>query len=401
VSGAEASPIPSGPDPETDLPAGGQRLSRLIARDFRNHADLDLAIGRRFVALVGENGAGKTNLLEAISLFSPGRGLRRADFATMARVGGPGGFAVSLTLARDESEHRLGTGCEPPGYEARASRLCRIDGATVPSPVAFSEFLRIVWLTPDFDGLFRGPAGDRRRFLDRLVLAVDAAHGSRVSAMERALRSRNRLLEERPGDSQWLDAIEREVAELGVAVALARRETVERLDRLIAETRDDAEPFPWASLRLEGDLDDLVAVWPAIEAEDRFRLALRQGRHRDRAAGRTLTGPQTTDLVVRHGPKDVPAATASTGEQKALLIGLVLAHARLVQAMSGIAPVILLDEVAAHLDPRRRTGLFDALEALPGQVWMTGADPALFAELSGRADVVRVADGRIVPPAAP
>jgi DNA replication and repair protein RecF len=399
VSGAEASPIPSGPDPETDLPAGGQRLSRLIARDFRNHAELDLAIGRRFVALVGENGAGKTNLLEAISLFSPGRGLRRADFATMARVGGPGGFAVSLTLARDESEHRLGTGCEPPGYEARASRLCRIDGATVPSPVAFAEFLRIVWLTPDFDGLFRGPAGDRRRFLDRLVLAVDAAHGSRVSAMERALRSRNRLLEERPGDSQWLDAIEREVAELGVAVALARRETVERLDRLIAETRDDAEPFPWASLRLEGDLDDLVAVWPAIEAEDRFRLALRQGRHRDRAAGRTLTGPQTTDLVVRHGPKNVPAATASTGEQKALLIGLVLAHARLVQAMSGIAPVILLDEVAAHLDPRRRTGLFDALEALPGQVWMTGADPALFAELSGRADVVRVADGRIVPPA--
>ncbi|HEV7440687.1 MAG TPA: DNA replication/repair protein RecF [Methylobacterium sp.] len=389
--------MPSASDPETNASAGGQRLSRLIARDFRNHADLDLAIGRRFVALVGENGAGKTNLLEAISLFSPGRGLRRADFATMARVGGPGGFAVSLTLAREEAEHRLGTGYEPPAYETRASRLCRIDGATVPSPVAFAEFLRIVWLTPDFDGLFRGPAGDRRRFLDRLVLAVDAAHGSRVSAMERALRSRNRLLEERPGDAQWLDAIEREAAELGVAVALARRETVERLDRLIAETRDDAQPFPWASVRLEGDLDDLVAVWPAIEAEDRFRLALRQGRHRDRAAGRTLTGPQTTDLVVRHGPKDVPAATASTGEQKALLIGLVLAHARLVQAMSGIAPVILLDEVAAHLDPRRRTGLFDALEALPGQVWMTGADPALFAELSDRADVVRVADGRIVP----
>ena len=397
MSGTEVSPIPSASDPEIDASAGGQRLSRLIARDFRNHADLDLAIGRRFVALVGENGAGKTNLLEAISLFSPGRGLRRADFATMARVGGPGGFAVSLTLAREEAEHRLGTGYDPPAYETRASRLCRIDGATVPSPVAFAEFLRIVWLTPDFDGLFRGPAGDRRRFLDRLVLAVDAAHGSRVSAMERALRSRNRLLEERSGDAQWLDAIEREAAELGVAVALARRETVERLDRLIAETRDDAQPFPWASVRLEGDLDDLVAVWPAIEAEDRFRLALRQGRHRDRAAGRTLTGPQTTDLVVRHGPKDVPAATASTGEQKALLIGLVLAHARLVQAMSGIAPVILLDEVAAHLDPRRRTGLFDALEALPGQVWMTGADPALFAELSDRADVVRVADGRIVP----
>jgi DNA replication and repair protein RecF len=373
------------------------RLTRLICRDFRNHADLDLGVESRFVALVGENGAGKTNLLEAISLFSPGRGLRRADLGGMARAGGPGGFAVSMALANGEDEHRIGTGYEPPGYDGKASRLCRIDGATASSPVAFSEFLRVVWLTPDLDGLFRGPAGDRRRFLDRLVLAVDASHGARVNALERALRSRNRLLEERPNDGQWLDAIEREVAELGVSVALARRETTERLDRLIAEGRDDAQPFPWAALRLEGDLDDLVAVWPALEAEDRFRMALRQGRARDRAAGRTLSGPQTSDLVVRHGPKDVPAATASTGEQKALLIGLVLAHAQLVQAMCGIAPVILLDEVAAHLDPRRRAGLFDALETLSGQVWMTGADPALFAELEGRADRVRIVDGRVAP----
>ena len=379
-----------------DMPPGGTRLTRLIARDFRNHVDLDLSTGRRFVALVGENGVGKTNVLEAVSLFCPGRGLRRADLATMARVGGPGGFAVSMTLESAEAEHRLGTGYEPPVYEARGTRACRIDGASAPSPVAFSEFLRIVWLTPDLDGLFRGPAGDRRRFLDRLVLAVDASHGARVSALERALRSRNRLLDERPDDGRWLDAVEREVAELGVAVALARRETAERLDRLIAETRDDAAPFPWAAVRLEGDLDDLVAVWPALEAEDRFRRALMQGRHRDRAAGRTLFGPQTTDLIVHHGPKDVPAATASTGEQKALLIGLVLAHARLVRAMSGLAPLILLDEVAAHLDPRRRGGLFDALEALESQVWMTGADPALFGELEGRADLVRVADGRIL-----
>ncbi|MBB3904258.1 DNA replication and repair protein RecF [Methylobacterium brachythecii] len=380
------------------MPGGGARPTRLIARDFRNHTELDLSIGRRFVALVGENGAGKTNLLEALSLFSPGRGLRRADLSGMARSGGPGGFAVSLTLGEREDGYRLGTGCEPPGFDGRASRLCRIDGAGVGSPVAFAEFLRIVWLTPDLDGLFRGPAADRRRFLDRLVLAVDATHGGRVSAMERALRSRNRLLEERPDDGRWLDAVEREVAELGVAVALARRETVERLDRLIGESRDDAQPFPWAAVRLEGELDDLVAVWSALEAEDRFRSALRQGRNRDRAAGRTLIGAQSTDLVVRHGPKDVPAATASTGEQKALLIGLVLAHARLVQAMSGLAPLILLDEVAAHLDPRRRAGLYDALDALSGQVWMTGADPALFSELGERADIVRVADGRIVPP---
>lgn len=393
------SPEPSGiVDSSVDGPSVvGLRLTRVICRDFRNHADLDLAVGSRFVALVGENGAGKTNLLESISLFSPGRGLRRADLSSMARNAGSGGFAVSLALRQGEEDHRIGTGYEPAVGDGRAARLCRIDGETVGSPVAFSEFLRVVWLTPDLDGLFRGPAGDRRRFLDRLVLAVDATHGARVNALERALRSRNRLLEERPSDGQWLDAIEREVAELGVAVALARRETAERLDRLIAETRDDAQPFPWAGLRLEGDLDDLVAVWPALEAEDRFRAALRQGRHRDRAAGRTLIGPQATDLVVRHGPKDVAAATASTGEQKALLIGLVLAHARLVQAMCGLAPIILLDEVAAHLDPRRRAGLFDALAALQGQVWMTGADPALFAELNGRADMVSVSDGRIVP----
>ncbi len=383
-------PMSEALDPRIETVGSDLRVTRLIARDFRNHADLELTPTARFVALVGENGAGKTNLLEAISLFVPGRGLRRAEFATMARAAGPGGFAVSLTLDRDGAEHRLGTGLEPPGPDGRASRLCRIDGAAAPSPVAFSEFLRVVWLTPDLDGLFRGAAGDRRRFLDRLVLAVDAGHGARVSAMERALRSRNRLLEERPDDDRWLDAVEREVAELGVAVALARRETAERLDRLIAETRDDAQPFPWASIRLEGDLDDLVAVWPAIEAEDRFRLALRNGRHRDRAAGRTLIGPQTSDLVVRHGPKDVPAGTASTGEQKALLIGLVLAHARLVRAMSGIAPLILLDEVAAHLDPRRRAGLFEALDALPGQVWMTGADPAAFAQAGDRTEVMRI-----------
>ncbi len=367
-----------------------QRLSRLIVRDFRNHAELDLKPESRLVALVGENGAGKTNLLEAVSLFAPGRGLRRAEFAAMARAGGPGGFAVSLTLDRDGAEHRLGTGMEPPGYDGRASRLCRVDGGTASSPVAFAEFFRVVWLTPDFDALFRGPAGDRRRFLDRLVLAVDAAHGARVSSLEKALRSRNRLLEEPGQDARWLDAIEREIAELGVAVALARRETVERLDQLIAQTRDDAQPFPWASVRLEGDLDDLVAVWPALEAEDRFRLALRNGRPRDRAAGRTLSGPQTSDLVVRHGPKDVPAGTASTGEQKALLIGLVLAHARLVRAMSGIAPAILLDEVAAHLDPRRRLGLFEALNALSGQVWMTGTDPEAFAPAGAMIQTVRI-----------
>ncbi|MPR06097.1 DNA replication/repair protein RecF [Microvirga tunisiensis] len=377
-------------------PVAASRIARLILQDFRTYASLDLTVSRPLVALVGENGAGKTNVLEAISLFMPGRGLRRAELSEMARNEGPGSFAVSVTLDAPYGEHRLGTGLEPQGENARASRICRIDGMPASSPTAFAEYLRIVWLTPDLDALFRGAAGDRRRFLDRLVLAVDAEHGTRVNALERALRSRNRVLEENPDDRLWLDALEREVAELAIAVAAARRETVERLASLILETREQESPFPFAMMGLEGEIDALVATLPAVDAEDRYRAILRDYRSRDRAAGRTLVGPQASDLLVRHGPKDIPANTASTGEQKALLIGLVLAHARLVASMSGIAPFVLLDEVAAHLDPRRRAGLYDALETLGGQVWMTGADPGLFQELDGRADLLHVAPGHIV-----
>ncbi|WP_262271394.1 DNA replication/repair protein RecF [Microvirga yunnanensis] len=378
-------------------PVAASRIARLILQDFRTYASLDLTVSRPLVALVGENGAGKTNVLEAISLFMPGRGLRRAELGEMARNEGPGSFAVSVTLDAPYGEHRLGTGVEPQHEGSRASRVCRIDGMPASSLTAFAEYLRIVWLTPDLDALFRGPAGDRRRFLDRLVLAVDAEHGTRVNALERALRSRNRVLEDNPDDRLWLDALEREVAELAIAVVAARRETVERLASLILETREEESPFPFATMGLEGELDALVATLPAVDAEDRYRAILRDHRHRDRAAGRTLVGPQASDLLVRHGPKDIPANTASTGEQKALLIGLVLAHARLVASMSGIAPFVLLDEVAAHLDPRRRAGLYDALESLGGQVWMTGADPGLFAGLQGRADLLQVSAGVIEP----
>ncbi len=381
----------SGGAPEAD---GPPRVARLVLQDFRTYAALDVAVSRRLVALVGENGAGKTNLLEALSLFMPGRGLRRAELAEMARQGGSGGFAVSIALDTAFGEHRLGTGIEA-SAEGRAGRICRVNGAAAGSAAAFSEYVRVVWLTPDLDALFRGPAGDRRRFLDRLVLAVDAEHGTRVNALERALRSRNRILEEAPDNALWLDAVEREVAELGIAVAAARRETVERLSALVFATRTDASPFPFATMALEGELDALVATLPAVDAEDRYRAHLRDGRPRDRAAGRTLIGPQASDLLVRHGPKDIPAGSASTGEQKALLIGLVLAHARLVSLMSGMAPLVLLDEVAAHLDPRRRAGLFEALGRLGSQVWMTGADPAVFAELEGRADILQVEPGRV------
>jgi DNA replication and repair protein RecF len=374
---------------------GGSSVTRLTLQDFRTYAALDLPVSSPLVALVGENGVGKTNLLEALSLFAPGRGLRRAELGEMARADGPGTFSVAVALEGPWGEHRLGTGLGLTG-EARAGRICRVDGAPAPSPAAFAEHLRLIWLTPDLDSLFRGPAGDRRRFLDRLVLAVDAEHGARVSGLERALRSRNRILEE-GDDPRWLDALEREAAALGVAVAAARRETVERLAALIAATRDQASPFPFAVLALDGEIDTLVATLPASDAEERYRALLSEGRGRDRAAGRTLVGPQASDLAVRHGPKDIPAGQASTGEQKALLVGLVLAHARLVARMSGLSPLVLLDEVAAHLDPRRRGALFEQLGFLGGQVWMTGADPTLFAELAGRADLLQVEAGRVTP----
>jgi DNA replication and repair protein RecF len=376
--------------------ASGPRIKRLILQDFRSYPALDLVLDAPSVALVGENGAGKTNILEAISLFSPGRGLRRADFVDMARQDGPGGFSISLALDTPHGEHRLGAGAAL-SPEGRLQRIGRIDGETASSAAAFAEHLRLVWLTPDLDALFRGPGGDRRRFLDRFVLAVDSEHGARVNALDRALRSRNRLLEDEFADARWLDSVEREVAELGVAVAAARRETVDRLGALILESRDDSSPFPFATLTLTGDLDALVASLPAVDAEDRYRAILREHRARDRAAGRTLVGPQASDLAVRHGPKDIPADTASTGEQKALLIGLVLAHARLVCAMTGQAPLVLLDEIAAHLDPRRRRALFDTLVTLGGQVWMTGADEALFGELGEESVVFKVDCGQVSP----
>jgi len=391
------SEAPAATSTKDRVPEAAPHVTRLILSDFRGYAGLDLCVDARLVALAGENGAGKTNVLEALSLFTPGRGLRRAELADMARIGGGGGFAVSVTLDAAAGDTRLGTGIEPPAAAGVAGRACRIDGERAASPAAFAEHLRVVWLTPALDGLFAGPAGDRRRFLDRLVLAVDAGHGARINAFERALRNRNRLLEEETPNGSWLSAVEREVAELGVAVSAARRETVDRLAALAAVTRDDSSPFPWAVLSLEGEIESLAGTVAALDVEDHFRRLLHEGRARDRAAGRTLAGPQASDLAVRHGPKDVPAMRCSTGEQKALLVGLVFAHARLVAAMSGIAPLVLLDEIAAHLDPCRRAALFEALDGLGGQVWMTGADPGLFAELDDSARTFLVAPGRIDP----
>jgi DNA replication and repair protein RecF len=370
-------------------------VTRLRLTNFRSYRALDLSSGPSTVALVGPNGAGKTNILEAISLLSPGRGLRRAPHSDFPRADGDGSWAVAIELDGEDGPVRLGTGVEPGASDG--SRRCRIDGQTAPGAGAFAEHIRLVWLTPDLDGLFRGPASDRRRFLDRLVNAADPSHAARASGLERTLRARNKLLEETQADGRWLDAVERELAELAVAVAAARVETVGRLAALIEERRDPASPFPAAAIALDGSLEQELAALPATDVEDSYRGRLAESRRRDRAAGRTLEGPHLSDLVVRHEEKDMAAARCSTGEQKALLIGLVLAHASLVARIEGAAPVVLLDEVAAHLDPLRRAALFAAIDALGAQAWLTGADPLAFAELGPEARIFAISDGAARP----
>jgi len=374
-------------------------IRRLRLTNFRSYHAAQVALDRAGpVVLTGANGAGKTNLIEAISLLAPGRGLRRATMEELAFTEGDGAWTVSAEIEGMLGLATLGTGTEPPANEEAApTRRCRIDRESVGSATAFADHLRVVWLTPAMDPLFNGPASERRRFLDRLVLAVDAQHSSRVAALERSLRSRNRLLEDAPGDSHWLDAIEHETAEIAVAVAAGRAETVNRLSAALAAARAQAPEFPQAEMELQGWMEQLLSDHRAVEIEDRYRALLRENRVRDAAAGRTLDGPHLSDLAVRHASKNIPAADASTGEQKALLIRLVLAHAGLIKQMTGFAPLLLLDEVVAHLDPARRVALYDALSSLGAQVWMTGADPVAFGDIIGRAQVFIVRSGTVEP----
>ncbi|MGN6470428.1 MAG: DNA replication/repair protein RecF [Rhizobiaceae bacterium] len=370
-------------------------ITRLSLTDFRNYPALALDVEPGAVVLTGENGAGKTNLLEAVSLFSPGRGLRRAPYSEMAREGAAGGFAVHARLEGPFGDCEIGTGTLAAGPEdADGARRVRINGAPAKSAEEMLEWLRVIWLTPSMDGLFTGPAGDRRRFLDRLVLAIDPAHGKRTLDYERAMRGRNRLLAEGRMDESWLGAIELQMAETGVAIAAARGELL-RLAAAMIERLPDDSAFPKAELAIAGALEEQIGQRPAVEIEEWLRGQLAAGRARDRAAGRTLDGPQRADLLVRHRPKDMPAALCSTGEQKALLVGIVLAHARLTGEMAGMTPILLLDEIAAHFDQHRRAALFDILEELGCQVFMTGTEPALFSALEGKAQFLNVAAGTV------
>jgi DNA replication and repair protein RecF len=383
----------SGPQRFTAMTAAA-RIRRLTLTNFRNYHAAAVSIEHPTIVLVGPNGAGKTNILEALSFLTPGRGLRHATLEDVAFSEGDGTWAVAAEVEGALGIVTLGTGIDPPAAETKqTTRRSRVDREPVSSVSTFADYLRVLWLVPSMDSLFRGPASDRRRFLDRLVLTIDPEHGARVSALERALRSRNRLLEQPRPDEHWLDAIEHETAELAVAVAAARSQAVELLTDALTTRHDPI--FPSAEIALDGWIEALVRTYPAIEIEDRYRTVLRKNRERDKAAGRTLDGVHVTDLNVIYTAKAIAARDASTGEQKALLIGLVLANAELIARLTGFAPILLLDEVVAHLDPSRRAALFDALGRLGSQVWMSGADPVAFGDVATRAQVIVVDAGKL------
>jgi DNA replication and repair protein RecF len=371
------------------------RIHRLTLTHFRNYREASVTTRGDMVVLVGPNGAGKTNCLEAISFLSPGRGLRRATLEDVADNQGDGSWAVSAEVEGALGLATLGSGIDAANSDSpTTSRRCRIDRETVSSATAFGDHLRMVWLTPAMDGLFLGAASERRRFFDRLVLAIDSEHSSRVSALDRSLRSRNRLLEVRNYDDHWCGAIERETAELAVAVAAMRGQTLIKLAAMLRQ-RGENSAFPSAQIMLDGWMENALMSESATAVEDRYRETLRDNRARDAAAGRTLEGPHLTDFQVVYASKAMPARDASTGEQKALLIGLVLAHASLVAEMTGIIPLLLLDEVIAHLDPARRLALFAELSKLGAQVWMTGADPLAFTDIAARCEIFDVENGHI------
>ncbi len=354
-------------------------VTRLSLTDFRSYADALVSPGPQFVVLTGENGAGKTNLLEAVSLLAPGRGLRGAPLSEMARTGGPGGFAVAAQLGDIE----IGTGTVAAAPERRQ---VRINGAPAAAN-SLSEWLSVLWLTPAMDRLFADTASARRRFLDRLVLALHPGHAVETTRYEAAMRARNKLLaEEAPANPDWLNALEARMAEHGCRLADYRARTAQALHERLADQPEG--PFARAGLMLSG--------WQPDHADPlAFQRELARGRAQDAAAGRTLHGPHRMDLAVTHLGKAQPAALCSTGEQKALLIGLILAHAALVAERLGRPPILLLDEIAAHLDPTRRAALFDRLGGFGGQVWMTGTEPALFEGIGGAASLLEVANGTV------
>ena len=377
-------------------------VTRVMLTDYRCYASARLDCDGGPVVLTGPNGAGKTNLLEALSFLAPGRGLRRAPLAEITRRPAddgdtPSRWAVAARVATPHGECSIGTGLDPESPEGVMRRVVRVDGRPLRSQTELAPLVAVVWLTPQMDRLFLESASGRRRFLDRLVFGLHGEHATHVAAYERAMRERTRLLRDerergRAADPAWLTALEEVMAANGVAVAAARRDLVARLGAA-GPARDGS--FPAAGIAVRGPVEDWLEDEPAVAVEARLRECLAAGRAKDAAAGGAGPGPHRSDLSVRHIGKGQPAALCSTGEQKALLIGIVLAHARLLAAERGSTPLVLLDEVAAHLDARRRGALFEEILALGAQAWLTGTDHELFVGLSGRANHFSIEDAHL------
>ena len=370
-------------------------ISRLVLTDFRNHARLVLELDRRPVVLAGPNGAGKTNVLEAVSLLAAGQGMRRVPYDELCRQGGLAAGPWQRRSRPSTGRSRSAPGSMP-ANRPRQGRIVRINGEAQSGSGALAGLVELIWLVP-MDGLFTGAAGDRRRFLDRLVLTFDAGHGTRYNQFERAMRQRNRLLDDGVRDGARFHGLERIMAETGVAIAAARAGMLASLQATIEarRARNPDSPFPWARIAITGSLEDALTQAAAVDVEDAYLARLGAERERDRAAGRTLEGPHRSDLIVGHGPKDMPAQASSTGEQKALLVGLLLAQADLLaDRRGGIAPLLLLDEIAAHLDTRR-AALFDELLRLGCQAWLTGTDPQAFEALLNNAQFIPVRENGI------
>jgi len=371
-------------------------VQELKLSNFRNYERAAASLDKRPVVLVGDNGAGKTNLLEAVSLLGAGQGLRGRDYSELARKDGPGGWAVAATVMSLEGMVEIGTGFALSGRSEGTGRSVRIAGKEQ-SAGALAHYVQLVWVIPEMDGLFTGPASERRRFLDRLTLAIDPKMSGPRGRYDRAMRQRNRLFQMREGSPSLFAGLEEQMAEAGVAIAAARLDAVARLSALIEATHEACGPgpFPYAVLNLEGTLEQALMKRPAIEVEDDYVSLLSETRERDRLAGRALAGPHLSDLIVFDGPHNAPAGDCSSGEQKALLLGLVLAKARLITELSGAAPLVLFDEVAAHLDHARRDALFVEILDLKAQAWMTGTDRSTFAPMASQAQILAVKRGTI------
>ena len=378
-------------------------ITRLDLQGVRNLEDQRLVLDhKQAIALIGPNGAGKTNLLEAVSLLSPGRGVRRAKFSDIAcSTSGenPKGWNIAAKVTLGEDQLDIGVGWEP----GTSRKQARIDGTPARSQVELGQWMNVLWLIPAMDRLFmEGPQG-RRRFLDRLVFGFDPAHAGRIQSYEQAVRQRLRLLlstAENGGhinaaDPRWLEALETEIATRGTSIAAARQQMATRLEQACQiEDKDHAAPFPSAGITVCGQIEDWLLSCPAVEVEARFKDQLAATRPQDATHGTTACGPHRSDMRVVYARKNVAAEHCSTGEQKALLVGMTLAAARLQTAERGTPPLLLLDEVAAHLDPQRRAALYERLYALGGQIWMTGTEPTLFEDLKD-SQSIHVKDGRI------